>query len=76
MAEWNPKMYFNNNRTLEYGEGITEEQMDALRKGEEFTVVSKGRKLKMILMDSYDTIRQSAASVPAESLANVLGEAE
>lgn len=53
------KEYFNDDRTLEWGQNIPPEKLEGLRKGEILTLLDEnGDPLKKIFMDSYDTIRQ------------------
>lgn len=57
--EYQPKEYFSEGRTFEWGKNLTPEQMEALRNGEVFVLLSaEGKPLKRILMDSYNQIRE------------------
>ena len=61
VLEYQPKKYFSKARTLKWGENLTPKQMKALRAGEVFTLLdADGKRYKMILMDSYNTIREKA----------------
>ena len=61
VIEYQPKNYFSKDRKLEWGKDLTPKQMKALRKGECFKLLDKdGKPYKMILMDSYNTIREKA----------------
>ena len=61
VIEYQPKKYFSKARTLKWGENLTPKQMKALRSGEVFTLLGEdGKPYKMILMDSFNTIREKA----------------
>jgi len=64
IGEWNLKSYFNDGREVKWGEDLTEEEMDALRKGEVFTLMKDGKPVKCVLMDSYDSIRDATIETP------------
>ena len=59
VIEYQPKKYFSKDRTFEWGKDLTPAQMKALKKGEVFTLLdADGKRLKRILMDSYNQIRE------------------
>jgi hypothetical protein len=73
MASYNPKHYFDDGRTTEYGADLGPERMEALRRGEIFTLLDReGRPWQRILMDSYDQLRAGSLDEPSD-LAPVLG---
>lgn len=65
VLEYQPKKYFSKARTLEWGKNLTPKQMKALKKGEVFVLLGKdGKRLKRILMDSYNQIRERDLTKP------------
>ena len=61
VLEYQPKNYFSKDRAIEWGKDLTRRQMKALRKGEVFKLLNKdGKPFKMILMDSYNMLREKA----------------
>ena len=59
-TKYNPKQYFDNNNTLEWGKDLTKKQISSLKNGEIFTLIDKNRNpFRKILMDSYNQIRES-----------------
>jgi hypothetical protein len=66
---YHPKHYFDDGRTVEFGADLGPERMEALRRGEIFTLLDReGRPLKRILMDSYDQLRASEIDNPSPLL--------
>ena len=58
-TKYNPKQYFDNSNTLEWGKNLTKKQILALKNGEIFTLNDKnGKPIRKILMDSYNQIRE------------------
>lgn len=45
-------------KTIKWGEPLSLEEMEALRDGESFTVLSWGRPVCRISMDSFEVIRE------------------
>lgn len=77
MSEWNPKEYHNEGKTLEWGKDLTEEQSAAMREGEIFTLLDeKGKPYSIVLMDSYDTIREKPISEKAKQDYKMVTECE
>ena len=64
MAEnWKPKSYFDNGRTLRWGELLTPEQLICLDRGEIFTLCDEsGSAVSRVLKDSYGEIREGAVN--------------
>lgn len=61
VIEYQPKKYFSKDRAIKLGKDLTPKQMKALRKGEVFKILGKnGKPFKMILMDSYNMLREKA----------------
>jgi len=57
--KYQPKKYFSNGRTLEWGKDLTEEQMESMRQGEIFILLNEdGTRHNEVLMDSYNQIRE------------------
>ncbi len=58
---WDPKTYYDNGGTLEWGANLTPKIMEAMKQGEIFTLLypAGGQKSK-VLMDSFDQIRERA----------------
>lgn len=63
---YQPKTYFDNGNTLQWGKDISETNMELLRQGEIFTLLdSNGLPKFKILMDSYNVCR--AVLIPQQS---------
>jgi len=61
VIEYQPKKYFSKDRAIEWGKDLTMEQRKALTKGEVFKLLDKnGKPFKMLLMDSYNILREKA----------------
>ena len=55
----NLKHYHNTGRTLPWGKDISPDDMNSMKNGEIFTLLtSDGRPYSEVLMDSYDVIRE------------------
>jgi hypothetical protein len=58
-TDYNPKIYFDNDRKLIWGKKLNTEQLKAMENGEIFTLRDKsGAKHSRILKDSYGQIRE------------------
>ncbi|MCK9458724.1 MAG: hypothetical protein M0R80_03730 [Proteobacteria bacterium] len=56
---YNPKYYFDNARTLKWGENISEVNLESLACGEVFTLLGPdGEPHSKVLMDSHNQIRE------------------
>jgi hypothetical protein len=69
MSDWNPKKYQYSGRFLHWGENISPENRELMRKGEIFVLLDKnGKPYSEVLVDSYDQIRERKILAPLREI--------